>query len=288
MKNNSDEIMKKILLITLSMILSMLPAMAKYTIHSTKGDVKVERAGKLIPVTKGMEVSATDNIHIATGAKVEILNSVNSKIFTSTRSGEFNVTRIMIDAQIKAKDHGANVGGNLQMTRFGKQKDSNPMWVQKGKVTRTMEKYDPTAEKTQTDPGHLARWILATMATPGNTTRNFPVKVSHHASSDSSLNFTLENTLDFPVYFNILKTTGDSIPTIDISELGQPMGSYVVLPGQSISREQFRGISPAEKHLLILTPYYFDIDELLPRIRATEADPAITFDDETPAFMLTL
>lgn len=281
--------MKRILLITLSTILTVLPSMAKYTIHSIKGDVKIERAGQLVSVTKGMEVSATDNLHIAQGAKVEILNSVNSKIFSSTRAGEFNVTRIVIDAQIKAKDHGANVSGNLQMTRFGKSKNNNPMWVQKGKVTRTMEQYDPTADKIQTDPTHLANWIVATMAASAkNSGKEFPVKVDHQSTPAGGLNFTLENSLDFPVYFNILKTEGDSISSVAISELGQPMGSYVVLPGQTISREQFSGIKPDSRHLLILTPYYFDIDELLPKIREASGTETLVFDDETPAFMLTL
>lgn len=281
--------MKKILLITLSALFTVFPLMAKYTIHSIKGDVKIERSGQLVPVTKGMEVSATDNLHIATGSKVEILNSVNSKIFSSTRSGEFNVTRIMIDAQIKARDHGANVGRNLQMTRLGKSKNSNPMWVQKGKVTRTMEQYDPTADKIQTDPTHLAGWIVTTMTNGKKCAKDFPVKVSHQSTAAGGLNFTLENSLDFPVYFNILKTTGDSINSIAISELGQPMGSYVVLPGQTISREQFSGIKPESRHLLILTPYYFDIDELLPKIREASSTPTRTFDDdETSAFMLAL
>lgn len=278
--------MKKLILITLAALLPMLTAMAKYTIHSSKGDVRIERSGQLVPVQKGMEVNATDNIHIPQGAKVEILNSVNSKIFTSTRAGDFNVTRIMIDAQIKANDHGANVGGNLQMTRLGTSKNKSPMWVQKGKVTRTMEQYDPTAEKMEADPTHLGNWIASTIN--ARNPKPLPVTVTHTATGDSGLSFRLENTIDFPVYFNIIKIQGDSISTAAISELGQPMGSYVVLPGQSISREQFRGLQPGNRHILIMTPYYFDIDELIPKVREAASKATTAADDETPAYILTL
>lgn len=278
--------MKKLILITLVALLPMFTAMAKYTIHSSKGDVRIERGGQLLPVQKGMEVNATDNIHIPQGAKVEILNSVNSKIFTSTRAGEFNVTRIMIDAQIKANDHAANVGGNLQMTRLGKSKNSSPMWVQKGKVTRTMEQYDPTAEKMEADPTHLGNWIAATVNTEAN--KPLPVKVTHNTIDHSGLSFRLENTLDFPVYFNVIKIQGDSVATADISELGQPMGSYVVLPRQAISREQFTGLQPGNRHILIMTPYYFDIDQLIPKVRQAASEATTVTDDDTPAYILTL
>lgn len=278
--------MKKIILITLLAVLPFFSAMAKYTIHSAKGDVRIERNGQLMPVEKGMEVTATDNIHIPQGAKVEILNSVNSKIFTSTRAGQFNVTRIMIDAQIKANDHGANVGGNLQMTRLGMSKGKSPMWVQKGKVTRTMEQYDPTAEKMEADPAHLGNWIAATARTAAS--KPMPVQVSHSRPGESGLSFKLENTLDFPVYFNIIKMQGDSIETVTISELGQPMGSYVVLPGQTISREQFSGIDHGNRHIMIMTPYYFDIDELIPKVREAAGSATAVVDDDTPAYMLPL
>lgn len=279
--------MKKLILITLVSLLSTFTAMAKYTIHSSKGDVRIERNGQLTPIQKGMEVFATDNIHIPQGAKVEILNSVNSKIFSSTRAGEFNVAHIIINAQIKANDHGANVGSNLQMTRLGTSKNKNPMWVQKGKVTRTMEQYDPTADKMTADPTHLGNWIAANINT--TTEKSFPVTVIHNATGDSGLSFRLENTIDFPVYFNIIKIHGDSIATADISELGQPMGSYVVLPGQAISREQFGGLQPGNRHILVLTPFYFDIDELIPKIRkAASKATTVTDDDETSAYILTL
>lgn len=278
--------MKKLILIALAALLPMFAAMAKYTIHSSKGDIRIERGGQLVPVQKGMEVNATDNIHIPQGAKVEILNSVNSKIFTSTRAGDFNVTRIMIDAQIKANDHGANVGGNLQMTRLGTSKNKSPMWVQKGKVTRTMEQYDPTAEKMEADPTHLGNWIAATVNAP--TRKPLPVTVTHNPTGDSGLSFRLENTLDFPVYFNVIKIKGESITTATISELGQPMGSYVVLPGQAISREQFGGLQPGNRHILVLTPYYFDIDELIPKVCEAASNTTTVASDDTPAYLLTL
>lgn len=279
--------MKKLFLIMLTALLPMFAAQAKYTIHSAKGDIRMERNGQVSMVVEGMEVNATDNIIIGQDAKVEILNSVNSKIFTSTRAGKFNVTRIIIDAQIKANDHAANVGSDLKMTRLGVSKGKNPMWVQKGKVTRTMEQYDPTAEKMEADPTHLGNWIAA--AAKSGQSKPMPVSVTHSTSGESGLTFRLENTLDFPVYFNVIKIDGDSIATASISELGQPMGSYVVLPGQAISREQFAGLKSSNRHILVMTPYYFDIDQLIPKIReaATETGLNVSSDD-TAAYVLTL
>ena len=75
----------------------------------------------------------------------------------------------------------------------------------------------------------------------------------------------VENTLDFPVYFNVLKVNGQT-GGIEISELGQPSGNYVLRQNQSLSREQFSGLDRNCSQFLIMTHCFFDIDELVENI----------------------
>lgn len=66
----------------------------------------------------------------------------------------------------------------------------------------------------------------------------------------------------------MLKVKDDSIAGISISELGQPSGSYVLLPSQTISREQLTPLPTDERHILIMTHFHFDIDKLIEQIES--------------------
>ena len=58
---------------------------------------------------------------------------------------------------------------------------------------------------------------------------------------------------------------------IDVSELGQPVGSYVILPGQTLARTQEKAPDSSQKHILIATHYYFSIDDLVEALRSAAA-----------------
>lgn len=132
--------MKKLLLI-ISIIAAALTASANYVIHNVSGNVKITHNGTTTKVKKGMAVNAPDELNIADGASVEILNASTKKIYRSDKSGKTTVSRLMIEAQGKASDNSAAINKNISVAK-GKSDKSGRVYVEKGAVTREIEVVD--------------------------------------------------------------------------------------------------------------------------------------------------
>lgn len=158
----------------------------------------------------------------------------------------------MIDAKEQSSDNRAAIHDKI---RFGKSSTSGDdrVYVEKGLVRRSMEAYDPEGENLQVDTKKLsANVINALKDLEALKTSDFPTTLLNAPVNESGLKFMLENTLNFPVYFNVLRIIPEE-GKVEISELGQPTGNYVVLQNQSIVRSQSKGLNPAGKHILIMT-----------------------------------
>jgi len=260
--------------------------MAGYTLHNVKGNVSVVQSGRTLSADKGMKLNAGDKLSIPENASVEILNDLDGKIYTSVRCGMFSVNRVLLDARSRASDKRRSVDSEL---RFKKKRIDNDARVYKevGMVKRSMTAYDPEAGNMQVDPETLSKWLLAaiksTMSPSGGDAPDcglkinpVPVALAYNMNDSIGLGFRLINTLDFPVYFNVLKIVGNPATGIEISELGQPAGSYSVLPGQSLSRENFRPIKDGEQHFLLLSHCMFDLDSVLERVNNLLSDTSDT------------
>lgn len=238
---------------------------AHYSVHSVSGDVKVESGGKSMPAKTGEQIKATDYIVIPRGGKVEIFNSLDKRIYTSIKEGRHSVTRLMIDAKGIAADNAANVGTRL---RFGKKNDRDEkVYVEKGMVRRSLAVYDPEGDQIEMDASTLGKYIaqaLKSVSLPdiqdeekGMVTNLMP---------GQGIGFTFENKLSFPIYFNVIKISGDDFSSLEISRLGQPAGSYVVLPGQILTRMDPMESGSGERQLLVMTHCQYDVDKVIEEI----------------------
>lgn len=133
------------LLIMLLFALGIGTASAHYTLHTVSGDVKVESGGKTVAAAKGQAVKATDYVIIPQGGKVEILNDLDKRIYTSIKPGKISVTKLMIEARGLASDNGANVASRMNIAGAPK-KGKEKVFEEKGMVRRSQLVYDPDAE----------------------------------------------------------------------------------------------------------------------------------------------
>lgn len=252
----------KRLLVLFTIALLVLLSHANYSVYSTSGKVTVIRAGKEIPAEKGMTLNASDQIDIASGAKVEIYNAKTQEIFASVKSGKNSVMGVMLDARKQASNTSGAI--NSRMKPLTGQVNPNSRVYTEGLVKRSMQTYDPGAESRIVDPRALALHIVKALRSSGDeTAMTTPAGLTRDKIGESGKMFRAENTQDFPVYFNIIKVNETSLGSIEISELGQPMGCYVLLPNQTITREHPDNLNMAESHILVMANYRFDIDELI-------------------------
>lgn len=256
--------MKRLILI-IAIISAALTMHANYTLYSFSGNITMTQGGKQVTPEKGMKVNASDQIDIAPGAKVEIYNAATKEIFSSSKSGKNSVMGIMLDARKQASKTAGAINDRMRFSAGGGNPDTR--LYTEGLVKRSMQVYDPGAESLVVEPRALALHIANALRSPQTLDGSaIPVPVTHSHTDGSGMKFRVENSLGFPIYLNVVKIRETALGAVEISELGQPMGCYVVLPGQAIAREHFAGLDPVESHILVMTHCRFDIDELIEQI----------------------
>lgn len=241
---------------------SILTVDAAYIVKGVTGNVKVISGGKSTELREGMKISPSDVIDIPEGGSLDVFNELDNKIYTSVKTGQLSVIRLMLDAQQKAADNRGNVHDQMSVGKGAS--NVGRVYMEKGMVKRSQASFGQDSENVDVDPKTLARYVASVVYSGDLNTRTMlPVNVEHYNKPESGVGFRLVNTADFPVYFNVLKISGVDAPVLEVSELGQPEGCYVVLPGQSLSREQFAA-SPADvRHVLIVSHCRYDIKEVV-------------------------
>lgn len=270
------------LVVMLTLALAAFAASAGYTVHNVEGDVTVAKKTGEVPAVKGMDLAANDNLVIGANGRIEIYNSMTKEVYSADTPGRLTVMDVMMGAR---KSSSANVSSINKYVRFGAQERSNTRKYTEGSVKRAMQVYDPEGGAMSVDPRQLAVNVLAGLK--AGDTADVPVEVSHAPMGETGLQFRVRNTLDFPVYMNVIKV--DKNGSVDISELGQPTGCSVLLPRQAMSREHEDGLAPDSRHVLVITHCQWDIDELVSAINELKASgSAETADDTLPVYQITL
>lgn len=238
-----------------------------YTVHDVSGPVKIASSGQTRNAEKGMAVKGSDNVIIADGGEIQILHKPMHKIYVWNTPGTISVSSLMINAKNMAAD---NSGAFNKFTTFSKRDkaEGQAVYSTVGRTTRSMAKFDPDARDMQVDAATLAAVVSPRLLAGGFEEGECPVSFTRTADDRlGGASFTMANKLSYPVYFNILKiNTSGETPKVEISELGQPTGNYVVRPGQTLMRGQQSGLVAGERHVVVMTQCFFDIDKLLEAI----------------------
>lgn len=268
----------KLTLSALMMTLVGLNAAADYVVHSVTGNVTRETRSGKVAVKKGDKLSPKDDISIASGSRVEIFNTVSKEISGSSRIGTSSVMDIVLRADSKQND---TFGQIQKRVRFGGVAKTNARQYTEGSVTRSFESYDPAGAAFSLNASEIAAHIVK-----GNSSEfkniNPVAGCTFSPVGEGGLQFKMVNTLDFPIYLNVVKFDGD-LKSAAISELGQPTGCYVLLPGQSIAREHTAALAAGSRHLLVMAHCKFDIDELISTLSAST--PSAEIDPDTQVYL---
>lgn len=260
--------MKKLLLLSFISSLTTFAAVAQYSVHSLSGDIKLKKGMQYVTVTKGMQLSAADVLELGEDAAIEIFNASNSQTYKCTKPGSSSVSGIMISATSLAANKGKSIRDNMNFSRSSAS-GTGHVYVESGMVKRSMATYDPEARNIEVDPRELSRFVVNALRNPEAPESQCPAAFTHSPNPDGGLSFSIGNTLSSPIYFNVIKVADSETSKISISELGQPSGSYVLLPAQTLSREQLAPLPENERHILIMTHFNFDVDKLIEHIEAS-------------------
>ncbi len=134
------------------------------------------------------------------------------------------VSRLIFRARNKADSNAASVNGKLRLTR--EKEPEGVVFVEKGKVTRSLAAYDPEGVSMQMDADMLSRRLYTLLLDSIDAPSPASALALTRRIDPDGLSFMVENTLQHPIYFNVFKISSTD-GSVTISELGQPVGSYI-------------------------------------------------------------
>lgn len=265
------------------MTLGCLAGMAQnYTIYSATRGVEVETGGKTVAAKVGMPLKVNDILIIPKQGSVAVHDKNSGDIYTSVSTGRVSVTQMKIEATRTATSKAGNILSGVN-ARFGSRNGNSGarVYVEKGMVTRSLKVYDPDGDSVEMEPSMLARYIASRLAV--HESDEMPVNIDFGPKGEGGKYFRLENTSEYPVYFNVVRLKDNEI---EISALGQPNGTYVVLPGQAIQREHLSALPVDEAHIIVLTPCQYDLDTVISQINIHLGSGNPVTADDTSACVL--
>lgn len=253
-------------LIALLLLLSgAADAMAHYRIFAVNGNVTIRHGMETKGALPGADVAPADLITIPEGGSIELLDTRDSKTYKVAKAGQYSPSSIIFEARRQSSETTAAVNRNLRIGK-GSKVDKSTVYLAKGKVTRALQNYDPHSDTLQIDNkmlGHYVRKMLA--RTSMSDAGQFPVPVKSERTPEGALTLAVRNNVQFPLYFNVLRIN-PAEDTVTLAEIGQPVGSYVLLPNQEIMRSQLADIDADSRYVVIMAHYYFEVDQLLDAI----------------------
>lgn len=231
-----------------------------------------------------MTLEPNDYVQIEKGAELQIFSTVDSKIYKISTPGLERVARLVFKARREARSNTSMVHSKISLTRD--KKPEGVVYVEKGKVTRSLAIYDPEGRDIQMDADKLAARLYTQLRDSLDAPSPAEAMALTRRIDPNGLSFMVENPLEHPIYFNVFKISAAD-GSVSISELGQPVGCYAILPTQFLAREQSAGLNPDELHILMMTDFYFDIDDVLARLNALlDSKAAVESQANLPLYLL--
>lgn len=235
--------MKRILCVLAIMLMAVVGMRAiTYSLFKTSNGVMVQNPnGISTRATVGMKLNLNDIMVIPKGGSISIADSFNNCTYKCDKAGRILVEKVISDAI-----HGQNDFPKSTTQTVGEIK------YEKGAVTRDLDVYDLDS---------VALYVAARILQ--SKSDGMPVVLRYGPTERGGYSFRLENDMKSSVYFNVLKYK-DGV--VGVSPLGQPYGSYVLLPDNVLQREQLTPLQSDEVHVIVVTPFPFDIDSMIEKV----------------------
>lgn len=257
-------------------------------LHSATEGVAVLSGGKKATATAGMTLKPVDSLIIPEGGSAEVLNTSDNRIYKSVRYGQVSVTKLIIEARESAGSKMGNIGSKISLA-----KNTSPsgrrIYKEQGVVNRSLCVYDPEAGNVEMDIESLARFVTARLRKDSTESLPEGIAIETGKAGDAGHSVRVANSGTVPVYFNILSYAESPAPRIEISRIGQPGACYVLLPSQSLAREQLTSLG-GDRLFIVMTPCTFELDRLIDEVNRLLADPDsdAKADNSLPVYMQTL
>lgn len=267
--------------ILLVYLISALTVSAALKVYNVSGKVSIIRNGKFSPLAKGVQLRADDKLDLGSGASLDVINENNGVIYSSTERGLMNVSELMLKASKRSADNTGSVNSQIRYTKSPRKNSGSRVYVETGMVKRSFGDNDIAGQDMWIDTELLGAY-LKNLLRGGTYPDNLPIPVSAVCDNGNLKGYRLDNILDIPLYFNVISVEKEGMVTLSV--IGDPSGCYVLLPQQSISRENFKSISGTDE-IIIVSNYRFDMERLLEILNNVNEGQTTESDMELPVYV---
>ena len=256
-----------------------------YSFFKIEGNVKVKAEGIWRPAERRGKAHLRDQLQIAEGSRVGLLDEGSGRIFYSTTAGTYTVAKLIAEARKQSDHHLLEV--NSRVTKaVSEQVQAGHSYAITGAIHRG-EGADSQPMAKQTEALYEALLLKLSQ----HRERKRAVTVVHDVkltwqrdSADDVLSPLIENQSKAPLYCTLLRrTSSGSLPVTVVTRFGKESGtpSLLVPPGQAAQVPGYlfaaEGHQPAD-WLLIASELPFDsqlLQQLIQRNAPTSTTPAI-------------
>lgn len=231
---------------------------AALKIYRLTGDVNIKRPAGTSSLQRRETVKLSDVLAIPAGGKVEILDSDSRRIFASTGHGTYSVADIITNAKV----HASEVTRRTNSQVIAAVKDNAASQRSRfGKAGISLHETDADINGLMSLPEGVTylAYLMTIPPTEEYDDHNDIVLMRRDFSdSDDTFNFAMFNTLEKPLYINIIDQQPDGEISLYFQEnpIAKPRGETLI--------PEYRYLLPVETHgyIVIASEKNFTTDEV--------------------------
>lgn len=251
---------RKLLIISLCFVAGIAADAANLIkIHSVEGNVLLSRGGTSIKVRPGTVVKESDMVQIDRNGKVEF-NFNGKNVFTSTSIGSLSVEKRIDDAKKSAKNIVRLTNSKIReslMANAASSNSKNNSGVP-GVAIHTTDK----VVKTVAAPDGMSYLVYLRSLKSGedyNNSKDLILMRRDYGIGNDSFNFAVFNTLDIPLYFNIIDQSNARMPELYFED------NHLAVPKDETIVDAYRYLIPdfEEGYIVIASNRDFTPDDVL-------------------------
>ncbi len=261
--------MMSVMLMTL---IATIDSDAALNIFRVKGNVKVkDGSGTSKEAKQRATVKNSDILMIPKGGNIEILNSDNRRIFSSIKEGKMTVQELIDNANKDAKAITKRTNDGLGSAMADNAKVKRNSFAKKGVSVHTANAIIHAPIDLPDGVSYLSYLRSMKNGKDYDDEHDLILIRRNVDHDDETFNFAVFNTLDQPLYFNIIDQTTDR--ELELYFQDNP----IAIPKTQTIVEEYRYLVPDEEvgHILIASDHDFtesDIKKLMDPNYEPESD----------------
>ena len=239
----------------LVMVMTALMMRGQYIVQKVSGDVKVEKSGKLVAVSKSQRLQGGEYVVIGRGGSVSVYSPLHKQIYTSTSEGRKNVLKRVIEARNEALSKSRTL--DKYTGRVSEKGTSQRVYSRNGMTFRGVDS-DPL------DPQAVAYMLRNWEKYVGREEDEvYQVKFDYQPEQDNADILKMVNEMDGGLFFNVFRVMPDGHVAVETYSSHDDYLNNYLSPKQEWGMTWRPALKDSSRRIVLMTLAPYAVDEVL-------------------------